>query len=347
MRILIALSLAFLLVLPACRSDQESIPEKEASVVQETGTESGEDSTRVIAKVGDRDITLAELDEKVAGLTSKFREMSPNLKFNDQQITRLRVQFLDRLIHDIVLLQEAERRNISVSDEEIQTRIDQLQKIFGPGEEGRQRFMSGIRDMDRFHREIEKQTKIQKLIDSEIQAGITADEETLKKFYQNNPDKFKEPAKAKYSQIIKMLPRDKDGAVDSAKKEEIRNQLEEIVVKLRAGADFGLMAREESEDERTREKGGDVGYVEEQRMAQAPVMKETIFSIDIGKISDVVESSSFLAIIKVEDRVPERQLSYEEDPERVERAWRSQEMKRRNDEFYNSLLEKTKIEKML
>jgi peptidyl-prolyl cis-trans isomerase SurA len=80
-----------------------------------------------------------------------------------------------------------------------------------------------------------------------------------------------------------------------------RVKAESLLVRLKAGADFGLMARRESMDESTRESGGDIGF---HRRGDGLVQEfeNWIFRLAPGQLSPVFETRRGFHIARV-DRV--------------------------------------------
>lgn len=67
--------------------------------------------------------------------------------------------------------------------------------------------------------------------------------------------------------------------------------------RLRAGEDFAAVARELSEDEATRDEGGDLGFFPRGRML--PALEEAAFALPEGEISEPIESARGVHLIQV------------------------------------------------
>jgi peptidyl-prolyl cis-trans isomerase SurA len=85
-----------------------------------------------------------------------------------------------------------------------------------------------------------------------------------------------------------------DGQVDSA---AAKAKIEEVAAKLKQGEDFAELAKEYSDDTGTKERGGDLGFFERRMMVQP--FDETAFSLEVGEISDIVETQFGYHIIKL------------------------------------------------
>ncbi len=85
---------------------------------------------------------------------------------------------------------------------------------------------------------------------------------------------------------------------------------EEILEKLNEGEDFAELATQYSQDPGSGAEGGSLGYFERGQMV--PEFEQAAFNLEVGEISEPVQSQFGYHIIKVTDKKP-----YEEDFEEV------------------------------
>jgi len=81
------------------------------------------------------------------------------------------------------------------------------------------------------------------------------------------------------------------------------------LAELQAGANFIALAREISEDETTRESGGDLGFLP--RGVMPPAFDEAAFALQAGEISGIVQSDYGYHIIQIVEIDPSRAVSDE------------------------------------
>jgi parvulin-like peptidyl-prolyl isomerase len=84
-------------------------------------------------------------------------------------------------------------------------------------------------------------------------------------------------------------------------------EADQIYQQLLSGADFGQLAFEHSRDVSTRELGGDLGWFVREQLIE-PVVADTAFTLEIGQISQPVQSRLGYHIIQTLERVPDRPL---------------------------------------
>ncbi|MFO7916499.1 MAG: peptidylprolyl isomerase [Anaerolineae bacterium] len=84
------------------------------------------------------------------------------------------------------------------------------------------------------------------------------------------------------------------------------SQAQKVLQELQEGANFIATARKYSEDEATREDGGDLGFLP--RGVMPPAFEEAAFSLEPGQISEVIQTGSGLHIIQVVEKDPRRRV---------------------------------------
>src|SRR5690606_33682169 len=90
----------------------------------------------------------------------------------------------------------------------------------------------------------------------------------------------------------------------------------EVLEKINAGEDFGQLAKEYSTDESNKDSGGELGYFGKGKMVEE--FDEAVFAMEVGDISETVETSFGFHIIKLEDKVEAKEAVYEEVEKEIE-----------------------------
>ncbi|PTY00942.1 hypothetical protein DB346_15150 [Verrucomicrobia bacterium LW23] len=135
-------------------------------------------------------------------------------------------------------------------------------------------------------------------------------EEEIDEYYNTHGKDIISPAMYRWSQIlIKVYPPapgaqpDKLAAFEK-EKADIRaslNGVRELI--LRGDHDFATLARQHSDDQSSKDKGGDCGYVVEN--GEVPELFEKIATLPINEVSEVFETPYGFHIIKVTEKVPQ------------------------------------------
>jgi len=124
------------------------------------------------------------------------------------------------------------------------------------------------------------------------------DEEVAEYYALHKDDKFTEPEQVRARHILVKTAADAGADAKAA----ARKKAEEILAKVKAGADFAALAKERSEDAGSAANGGDLGLFTRGRMT--PAFEEAAFALQGGGLSDVVETPFGFHVIKVEEHRP-------------------------------------------
>lgn len=125
-----------------------------------------------------------------------------------------------------------------------------------------------------------------------LKAAFTPSEADVQGYYDNNLDRYTEEVDLRVSHI---LLRTQDAELS-----EVQAQAESIVAEARSGADFAELARRYSEDEGTREAGGDLGRITRGQMV--PEFEGAAFALEQDEISDPVTSMFGVHVIKATEK---------------------------------------------
>ncbi len=299
---------------------------------------------RVVARIDGDPIMFSELEERVKGFTDKFKQISPKMKFSEDRLAKMRKDFLDRLIKEKIMQKAAASMKTTVTDADVDARIEQLQKIFGSGEAAKKHFLGGIKDMEKFRKKIAEQIRIDRFMDAQIKGKVKVTDEEVRKYYSDHSDRFKSKEQVKVRQIVWRLPAKEDKEY-TAKHDKAIQEAQLILKEVNTGKDFSELAKKYSQDEKTSSKGGELGWIEKGRLAD-PV-DAVVFSLHKGEVSKPVETPSGLIVFQCEDKKDPGSYSFDEVKDRIRSMLTSRKKSKLKDELYNQLRSKMKIEILL
>jgi peptidyl-prolyl cis-trans isomerase D len=123
-----------------------------------------------------------------------------------------------------------------------------------------------------------------------LRATVTDAE--IQAYYNQNLARYKTEDRAHVAQILFKTV----GMTDS-QVQELQKKAEDVAKKAKAGSDFAALAKQSSEDEPTKDKGGDLGWIV--RGQTVPEFETAAFRLPKGSISDVIKTPYGLLVIKV------------------------------------------------
>lgn len=219
---------------------------------------------KIIARYGDKTMTVSEL-EKIVSLETMGRQ-----KLDDMP-ARTRDAILDKVVRMLAVADYARSKGID-KNPDVKEQLRLLTDNFVASAYLR--------------------------LDVADKASKDFTEKDLKVYYQTHQDEFKTPEMVKARRIVVRVDK---GACESSQK-AAKEKAEEILKKIKDGADFAKLASEFSDDEATRVKGGELGFMPKGKMV--PAFDKAVFSAKPGDVVGPIRTSYGLDIVKVEAKKP-------------------------------------------
>ncbi len=299
---------------------------------------------RVVAVVNEDVITLTELDsesqEYLEMMSQKSTTVSP------QELELARDKILTKLINQRLIGQEADKANIKISEKEFErTYAENLRKLgFNREEFLDQLQQSGINE-EKYKGELRSKLLRDKLVLYEVRSKIVITEEMISEYY--NTEYTGEIAEGGYYILQMGFKWDQDGSGATKTQEEALGRAKSARERVENGADFGTIARQES-DLPSAVDGGDLGVFQEDEMAQ--YMRDAILPLKVGEVSEIIETPigyQFFKLLSTQKGDIVQQVPYDTVKEEI----RKKLFEKKFAEEYKAWVEKIKkgsyVKKML
>jgi len=190
--------------------------------------------------------------------------------------------------------------------------------------------------------DLEKFTRKEVLIDHFIaqhfldKAEVT--DELVRKFYDDNREKFKSMEESRHLAQILIVPG--KGQVTEKLNRAAEAKAKAIHARLRNGGDFEDLARKESQCPSARH-GGDLDFVAKGQMSA--VFEKVAFATDKGSISEVFRSPQGFHIVKVIDIKPAEYVAFDKAKDGIKQHLKSMASHDAVDRFLTDAKNRTKI----
>src|SRR5215475_10537966 len=203
-------------------------------------------SANVVARVNGKDITTTQLEKQVqVRLNGAEQPPSPE----EQQ--DLKLQVLNQMVNDQILLELASTANLSATDAEVDVKFNEFKSQYTE-----EKFKDLLKDqkmsVDDIRNELRKSITIDKLVNKEITSKISVSEAEIKNFYDKNKDSFNLPESYHIAHILITPvpdPEVRNAKNDDAKSsDEARQKAVRVLREIQGGVDFAAAARDYSED---------------------------------------------------------------------------------------------------
>lgn len=280
------------------------------------------------------DVTQGELNQFAE--QSGFGELSEG----DPQYEAAVQQIMPQLVGIEIAKAYAEENNMTVSDKEVDQEISKIKEQVGEQARSSGQDLSDQKAYEQaleqnniteeeLREDIRENLPVQK-VQEKVTGNAEPSDEEIQKFYEKNKEaQFTTPEQRCARHILF----NKD---QKQKAEDVEKQLED-------GADFAKLAKENSQDPGSAEKGGDLGCLG--KGETVPEFEDATFGAEQGEIVGPVQTEFGYHIIEVTDAKPEQtrplsevesqirsQLSTEEQSEAFSK-WLDEQKKQRDVEY--------------
>jgi peptidyl-prolyl cis-trans isomerase D len=161
----------------------------------------------------------------------------------------------------------------------------------------------------------------------DIRQRINVSAQDIQRYYEDNKQQYSTPEQVRASHILLKT----EGKDDAA----VRKQAEELLAKIKGGADFAALATKFSQDEGSAAKGGDLDLFG--RGAMVKEFDDVAFSLKPGETSDLVKTQFGYHIIRVTEKQPAHTRSLEETRAQIEDTLKSERAQKEADRISTEL----------
>ena len=253
----------------------------------------------VWAIVNGKEVKRAEVDKYY-----RTRVNAEGQEPSQEESLSLKLNVLDELIYNEILLEKAKKLNLEASDGEVEDKFTEIKSPYTE-DEFQRRLKDQAISVDDLKSDLRRQLSIQKLLNREVVAKISITDQDVTDFYNANKAQFNvaEP-QYRIAQIL-VTPR-KEPQIRNRKNDDATNEAEAqrkvkmLMDRLNSGADFGQLAMDYSEDMNTAGTGGDLGYVPESALNQSdPMLKKVVVGMKPGQVSPPIQLKEGYRILKL------------------------------------------------
>ncbi len=246
---------------------------------------------RILAVVGD-DIILESDFQYQLQLYARQNQLSEITPMIAQQV-------FQQILTDKIIYAKAVQDSIEINEDDINRELDfrikslieqvgsasQLEEIYGMSL-GRIRLL--------LREELEKKLRADRLKRDRFRGGIKVSDKEIREFFETYRDSL--PASSNEYEISQIFITRK---ISETEKSIARQKAEDILDSIRMGVSFEELAARNSDDPGSKVNGGYLGPAG--KGVYVPSFEEALFSMNIGEVSEPVETEFGYHIIKLED----------------------------------------------
>lgn len=261
---------------------------------------------RIVARINNDIVTFYELKQAATPFMLQ-NGIEPSALEDPEQRKQIYDKALEDLVERKLLLQEAEKLDLSVSDEQVDQWLAYTRQQQNMSEE---QFRDMIKQYgmsyDAYRNMIRQNLLKLRLVKVKVGSQVSVSDEEVNQLYEKRFGSS--GAQSKYIEVRHILVRpadDSDAALAKA-----REQAQAAKQAVEGGTDFAEAAKKYSEGP-SAEQGGYLGTFSQGDLD--PEFEQAAFALDKGELSDVVRTQFGFHVIKVDD------VEYREDGAAEER----------------------------
>lgn len=289
---------------------------------------------RVVLRVNDRIVSLYDYEKlKSERIVALSRAEMPEAQ-RQQLLSTVGVTVMKEMFDETLLLSRADQLGLSAAEGDVRTSMDRTKAGFGitSDEEFETALASNGMTRESFRAQIEKNLLIRQVMGREVYSQVTVEDEDLRRYYQQNPEEFREPARRNLREIVVL------------ETEQTADERQSLGAELRSN----ILAGEADEAVATYEQDGlttgwiDLGWVEVGDLD--PQLEAALADLGPGSVSEPTAARGGLHVIQIVEFQEPRLKPFNDVSAAIERRLSDEGFAGEMDSYMRDLEQKAYIE---
>jgi parvulin-like peptidyl-prolyl isomerase len=291
----------------------------------------------VLANVGTEVILYSDIMAAIGSALPEIQRTSPSVQERDRRIGELVRSALEESIQSKLLYREAIRSGLMVSDESVESEIEEIRDRFDTPED----FLKALEESGETMSDFREQTRKRILASymgstrlRELENDVVVSESEVAQFYEDNKEQFMRSERVRARQIQLRVNKDETArAKAAARLQLLKEEIED-------GAAFEDLARLHSQVPGA-EDGGIIGWVE--RGDLRPELEEALFGLKESELSDVITSPFGVHLLTIDAHQEAGLADLDEARTFIEPELRAQAAAVKFDTWYGDLRKRSQV----
>lgn len=266
-------------------------------------------SPDVLATVDGREIRSGDIDKAYKST------VQASAKPSDEEAATLRLNILDQLITQDLLLARAKALGQEATDTEVENTFAERKRSVSDDQFQKNLAAQGL-TVDDLKAGIRKELSVQKVLDHEVTSKVNVTDQDVSDFFSKNRAQFNiTETQYRLAQIVITAAKDPNlhnrQNDDAGSPAEAKQKLDMLMNRLRAGGDFAQLAADYSEDPQSLVNGGDLGFVSMSAINQvSPQLGAVVQKMQAGSVTTVTMGPNYSIFLVISKEAPgQRELS--------------------------------------
>lgn len=280
---------------------------------------------KVVAMVNNDAVTSYQLEKQLA--TAMATDTSKT-QLSQAEHKELKQKILEGMIEDLLVEQRVREIGLSVSDQEIDRAIEDVQRQNKLTLEQLKTALQaqGMSFAD-YRSKLRKEILRYKLIGREVNSKVEVTRAQVREYFKAHEDAYRQPPTLHLARVSYPLPKD----ATAKDKEKLMQKAQVVRQQLLAGKPFDEVQKNLTPDA----EGGDMGVLVEAEMN--PALREAVSALKAGEVSEPKEALGSIHIFQVIERTPARAELTEEISQAIEQILAKENSEKRFSEWKKEL----------
>lgn len=278
---------------------------------------------RIVAVVNQEIVLQSELEERVRPMMQQIDQIQDESQ-KAQRLDQLRRQMLDMMIDEKLIVQEANKLKLTVTEADLERAVaDVMEKNSLTREELEQALAQEGQTLNAYKYKIVKPQLLRlRVINVQVRSRVSVSDDEVRALYQKNMRALGVETKVRARHIFLQVP------AEATPKDEarVKARAEELLARIRGGADFATLAREVSQDPVTRRDGGDLGTFA--RGTLPSNIEEVVFAMKKNDVRGPLRTDRGYHLVQLLEREESSARSFDEVKDELQNTLYAQKMEK-------------------
>ncbi len=301
---------------------------------------------KLVARVNGVDIESKYIQFRLSQIIKKI-----NRPLTIKEKTSIVKDLIEKEIVRELINQQGKKEKLVLDNKMIETELESLRSAYSSGDEFNNALKTRNINLEDIKKSMQIDLNARQLLNAQIKGKINISNEDVKKYYEENKSKFQRPEayharhilaayfppEALRNQTIKELKKNKEFFARMAEE-----KIDKVIEELKKGADFKELAKNQSDDESSRETGGDLDYIYKGIFDES--FDEAAEKLNPGEISEKIKTKFGFHVIQLIEKKPPELATFDEMKPGIQKHLFLEEAKKQVASYIEELKQTASIE---
>ena len=301
---------------------------------------------KLVARVNGVDIESKYIEFRLSQITRTV-----NRPLTVKEKTSIVKDLIEKEVVRELVNQQGKKENIKADDELIEKELKSLQSAYSSEEEFKKALKARNISLDDIKKSMLIDFNARQLLNAQIKGKISISDEEVKKYYEENKSKFYRPEAYHTHHILAAyFPPEalKNQTIEELKKNKeyfariAEEKIDKVIEELKNGADFEELAKIRSDDESSRDNGGDLDFIYKGIFENS--FDEAAGKLKPGETSGKIRTRFGFHVIKLIEKKPAETAPFEDMKPGIQKHLFLEEAKKQVANYVEKLKQKANIE---